>query len=62
MAETNRLRIGAVGCGGMPSTVLFPALMLVDEIRLVATCDVNEERAAAAADKYRAERHYAGPP
>ncbi len=59
MAATNRLRIGAVGCGGMPSGVLFPALMLVDEIRLVATCDVNAERAAAAADKYRAERHYA---
>ena len=58
MASTTRLRIGAVGCGGMPSGVLFPAVMLVDELRLVATCDIDADRASAAADKYRAERHY----
>jgi len=58
MADTHRLRVGAVGCGGMPSGVLFPAISAVDEIRLVAVSDLNEERARAAADKYRAERHY----
>ena len=53
-----RLRIGMVGCGGLPNGCLMPAMMLIDEIDLIATCDAREEAAAAAARKFRAQRSY----
>ena len=53
-----RLKIGMVGCGGLPSGVLLPALSLVEECRLVATCDVRPEAAERAKDRFRAERAY----
>ena len=57
MAE--RLKLGAVGCGGLPSGVLFPALALVDELNLAAVCDLNLDRANAAARRWGAQNAYA---
>ena len=57
MAE--RLKLGAVGCGGLPSGVLFPALALVDELDLAAVCDLNLDRANAAARRWGAQNAYA---
>ena len=57
MAE--RLKLGAVGCGGLPSGVLFPALALVNELDLVAVCDLNIDRANAAAQRWGAQSAYA---
>jgi myo-inositol 2-dehydrogenase / D-chiro-inositol 1-dehydrogenase len=56
--STERLKVAMVGCGGLPNACLMPAMMLIDEIDLVATCDLREEAAAAAADKFRAKRYY----
>lgn len=47
-----------IGCGGLPNGTLLPALMLVDELQLVATCDLREEAAQKTADRFRAERSY----
>lgn len=47
-----------VGCGGLPSGVLLPALTLVDELKLMATCDLREDAAQTAADRFGAERAY----
>lgn len=55
MSETHG--IGLVGCGVI-SPVHFDAIARVDNARLVATCDIIEERAESAAEKYGAEAHY----
>lgn len=49
--------VGVVGCGVI-SPVHFGALARVPNARLVATCDVIEERARAAAEKHGAEAWY----
>ena len=48
-------RIGVVlaGCGGIGNSHAF-ALSVLPEARLVATVDIDEERARAFAAKYRA--------
>ncbi len=49
--------VGLIGCGVISPTH-FQALERVPNVRLVATCDVIEERARAAAEKYGAEAWY----
>ncbi|MBM3215518.1 hypothetical protein FJZ36_11455, partial [Candidatus Poribacteria bacterium] len=58
MNERKRLRVAMIGCGGLARGVLLPALSLVDELRLVATCDLRRDAAEDAADRFRAERAY----
>ncbi|GIX06021.1 MAG: hypothetical protein KatS3mg115_0424 [Candidatus Poribacteria bacterium] len=55
---SDRLRVAMIGCGGLPSGVLLPALRLVEECRLVATCDLRPEAAERAARRFEAERWY----
>lgn len=50
--------IGLVGCGVI-SPVHFDAIARVENARLVATCDIIEERAKDAAEKHGADAHYA---
>jgi len=54
----HRLNVAMVGCGGLPTGVLLPALSLVEELRLVATCDLREEAAQRAAERFHAPRYY----
>lgn len=49
--------VGLVGCGAI-STVHFRAIQQVERARLVATCDVIEERARARAEEFGAEAVY----
>jgi UDP-N-acetyl-2-amino-2-deoxyglucuronate dehydrogenase len=49
---------GIVGCGVI-SPFHLEAISRVPRARLVATCDIIEERAIAAAEKWGAEAHYA---
>lgn len=49
--------VGLVGCGVI-SSVHFAAIERVPNVRLVATCDVIEDRARQAAEKYGAEAFY----
>lgn len=48
---------GIVGCGVI-SPVHLEAISRVSRARLVATCDIVEERAIAAAEKWGAQAHY----
>ena len=50
--RTERLKVGMIGCGGLPNGCLMPSMMLIDEIELVAVCDLREEASAAAAEKF----------
>ncbi len=55
------LGVGIVGCGVMSTRDLLPNLVLpevADRLRLVAVCDVLEERARATAEQFKAPHVY----
>jgi predicted dehydrogenase len=52
-----RIRAGFIGCGSHSFRNIYPALQFAP-VELVATCDLDEQRAAAFARQFGAERHY----
>lgn len=56
---SSRLRLGLIGCGGLSRAILLPAIATIDALELVATCDLREEAARTAAERYGAEISYA---
>jgi len=54
----DRVKVAMVGCGGLPNNCLMPAMMVIDEIDLIATCDLKQEVAELAANRFRANRFY----
>lgn len=50
--EHKKLRVAVVGAGGIANGVHLPALCEIGIAHLVAICDITEERAHIAADKY----------
>ena len=55
--SNRKFRTGVIGCGGI-SQVHMNALMGMDNVQIVAVCDVRGERAQAAATKTGASRVY----
>ncbi len=51
-------RIAVVGCGSFAQRRLYPSIRLAEGIRLVAVCDLVEERAAHAAKAFGADGYY----
>jgi predicted dehydrogenase len=49
------LRLGLLGCGAHASRTIHPSLARVDEVRIVAACDLDEERLARTAARYGAQ-------
>ncbi len=47
-----KLRAGIIGCGGIANGKHLPALQQVNEVEVVAFCDLIEERAVKAAKNY----------
>lgn len=52
------LRIGIVGCGGIANGKHMPALSRLPDVKMVAFCDIIEERARKAAAKYGDENSF----
>ena len=50
-----KLRIGIIGCGGIANGKHMPALAQINEVEMVAFCDLIPERAEKAAEKYGVE-------
>lgn len=50
------VRLGVVGCGSHTFRNVLPVLRHIPEARLVATCDLNREKAEAYAQAFGAER------
>ena len=49
----SKLKVGIIGCGGIANSKHFPALASQSEkAEMVAFCDIIEERAVKAAEKY----------
>ncbi len=47
-----KLRIGIIGCGGIANGKHLPALKKIEEVEMVAFCDIIIERANKAAEEY----------
>ena len=47
-----KLRVGIVGCGGIANGKHMPALKTVEDVEMVAFCDIIRERAEKAAAEY----------
>lgn len=47
-----KVRVGIIGCGGIANGKHLPALKAVQEVEMVAFCDIIESRAQEAAKKY----------
>ena len=58
MATTESVRVGVIGCGGIANGVHLPSLAEIDGAELVAVCDLVEDKARAAAEKYGAAKTY----
>ncbi|WJH34712.1 Gfo/Idh/MocA family oxidoreductase [Paenibacillus aurantius] len=52
---SKKLKIAIIGCGGIANGKHMPSLSKLDNIELVAFCDIIVEKAQAAAEKYGAE-------
>ncbi|MDI3311158.1 MAG: Gfo/Idh/MocA family oxidoreductase, partial [Thermoanaerobacterium sp.] len=47
-----KIRVGIIGCGGIANGKHMPSLSKLDNVEMVAFCDVNEEKALKAAKDY----------
>ncbi len=52
---SKKFRIAIIGCGGIANGKHMPSLSKLNNIEMVAFCDIIPERAEAAAEKYGAE-------
>ena len=52
------LKIGIIGCGGIANGKHMPALSRLPDVKMVAFCDIIEERARKAAAKYGDENSF----
>src|SRR5687767_11577564 len=50
------VKVGIVGCGGIANGKHMPALSKLSQVKMVAFCDIVEERAAKAAKDYGTDK------
>ena len=51
----SKFRVAVIGCGGIANGKHMPSLKKIKEVEMVAFCDIIEERAVAAAEKFGVE-------
>lgn len=54
----NKVKICAIGCGGMASTFHYPSLTEMKDVELAALCEISEERLKAGVEKFGFKRTY----
>ncbi len=55
IGANEKVRVGIIGCGGIANGKHLPALSKLNNVEMVAFCDIVEERAVKARDKYGIE-------
>ncbi len=50
-----KLKAGIIGCGGIANGKHMPSVAKVKDVEIVAFCDLVEERAVEASEKYGTE-------
>lgn len=58
MSAVQRVRVGVIGAGGMCNSVHLPSLRDMDDVEVVALCDLVENRARRTADKFKVPQTY----
>ena len=59
MLQTNKpLRAAMIGAGSRANAVIYPALAGLQDVEIVAICDIDPERLARTADTYGVARRY----
>lgn len=53
------IRLGAIGCGPMSTSIHFPGIQRIPELKLTALCDIDGVRLADAAKQFGVEKTYA---
>ena len=53
-----KVGIGVIGCGSVAEIAHFPSIRDIAEAELIATCDINEETARKAAEKWKVKAWY----
>jgi len=56
--QDGTVNVAIIGAGGIARSVHLPSLAEMDDVRVVAICDIVESRAREQADKYAIERVY----
>ena len=52
ICASDKVRVGIIGCGGIANGKHMPSLKRLKNIEMVAFCDIIEERAIKAKEKY----------
>ena len=52
ISASDKVRVGIIGCGGIANGKHMPALAKLDNCKMVAFCDIVEEKAKKAAEQY----------
>lgn len=52
------IRVGIIGCGGIAQNAHIPGYQRIENVKVVACCDVVEAVAKSAAEKFSIPRHY----
>lgn len=52
MSNNKKLKVGIIGCGGIANGKHMPSLAKLDNVEMVAFCDIIEEKAKEAAEKF----------
>ncbi|MGI6083126.1 MAG: Gfo/Idh/MocA family protein [Limnochordia bacterium] len=55
---SDKIRVGVVGVGGLARSVHLPSLAEIEDVEVVAACDLRPERAAIAKDKFGIPKTY----
>jgi predicted dehydrogenase len=55
---SKKIRIGVVGCGGIATVCHMPAYAKMDNVEIVALCDIIPEKAEKLAEKYGVKKTY----
>lgn len=56
---SKKLRVGVIGAGGIATSVHMPSLAEIENVEVVAICDLREEKAKKLAEKYGVKKTYA---
>jgi predicted dehydrogenase len=53
-----KLNVAVIGCGGIANYAHLPNLVKLEQVNLIATCDIIEERAKQAASKFKVSKFF----
>jgi virulence factor len=56
--QDKKVRLALIGAGGMANSVHYPSLAEMDDVELVALCDLVEDKLHSTADKFGIEKRY----